>query len=273
VLSDSGANRPLDDHDSRVIQETRDGTYTYTYTYTGTGPYGGYPGLPNSQDDVGGWEDYPTALRPDGFDTDGDGLPDWWETLIGTSTDSAPADFSDADSDPDDDGFTALDDYLHWLASIHVNCITDSHVDLDLAPHTRGYTVSPVFTFSDLAGCSAAMLPATTTARITPTVGFGGMASLTVTVTDSAVDNMSFPVFLRVAPSFPQATLGIGKRNGALELQATARQGVHVTVEKSATLGSWTPYETYSGDDATRIIPLPEPTPGESAYFRLQTTE
>lgn len=51
VLSDVGANRPIDTHDARVITETLTGTYTYT----GTGPYGGYPGLPNSQDDVGGW--------------------------------------------------------------------------------------------------------------------------------------------------------------------------------------------------------------------------
>lgn len=271
VLSNAGANRPLDDHDSRVIQETLDGTFTYT----GTGPYGGYPGLPNSQDDVGGWEDYPTTIRPDGFDSDGDGLPDWWETLIGTPTDSPPNDFSDTNSDPDSDGFTAMDDYLDWLASVHVNCITDSHVDLDLAPHTRGYTAAPAFTFSDLTNCSAAMLPGTTTARITPSGGFNGFASLAVTVTDSAGDSMSFPVNARVAPSFPfpPTSLNIMRGNDAFELHATAAKGVGVTVEKSATLGSWTPYETFSGDDATRVIPLPEPAPGESAYFRLQTTE
>ena len=51
VLSDVGCSQPmLDDHDARVITETLNGTYTYT----GTGPYGGSPGLPNSQDDVGG---------------------------------------------------------------------------------------------------------------------------------------------------------------------------------------------------------------------------
>jgi hypothetical protein len=66
VLSDVGCNQPLlDDHDRRVIQETRSGSYTYT----GTGPYGGSPGLPNSQDDVGGWEDYPTISRPATWDT------------------------------------------------------------------------------------------------------------------------------------------------------------------------------------------------------------
>src|SRR5262249_49909128 len=52
VLADVGCNRPsLDDHDRRVIQEVRDGTFKYRGSKTGL------PGLPDSQEDVGGWED------------------------------------------------------------------------------------------------------------------------------------------------------------------------------------------------------------------------
>ena len=77
-MSDVGCTQPqIDDHDVRVIRETLDGTYTYT----GTGPYGGSPGLPNSQDDVGGWDNYPVVQRAANFDTDHDGLPDWWEQI------------------------------------------------------------------------------------------------------------------------------------------------------------------------------------------------
>src|SRR6185503_10232858 len=101
-----GCTQPqIDDHDARVIRETRTGTYTYT----GTGPYGGSPGLPNSQNDVGGWEDYPALSRPATWDTDHDGLPNWWEALLGLDPNSPADDFSESNADPDGDEFTLLD--------------------------------------------------------------------------------------------------------------------------------------------------------------------
>ena len=33
----------------------------------------------DSQNDVGGWDMYPSVVRPAGFDTDQDGTPDAWE--------------------------------------------------------------------------------------------------------------------------------------------------------------------------------------------------
>ena len=69
VLADVGCNVPmLDDHDSRVIGETRAGTTTYR------GSKSGLPGLPDSQADVGGWEHYPEIHRAADWDTDGDGI-------------------------------------------------------------------------------------------------------------------------------------------------------------------------------------------------------
>ena len=59
VLADVGANVPaLDDHDKRVIQEAHDGTTHYKGSKTGL------PGLPDTEDDVGGYESYPTVTRP-----------------------------------------------------------------------------------------------------------------------------------------------------------------------------------------------------------------
>ncbi|MCB1131023.1 MAG: T9SS C-terminal target domain-containing protein, partial [Verrucomicrobiae bacterium] len=183
VLSDVGANRPIDDHDTRVIQET----VTGTYTYTGTGPYGGYPGLPNSQDDVGGWEDYPTETRDAGWDTDGDGLPNWWEELHGSNPSSTPGSFSDANADPDGDGFTRLCDYLAWLALPRLEVAPGESVDLDLTKLTKGYTSSPVHGVT-LAPESAAagtlqLLGDGKTVRFTANAGFEGIASFTHTVT------------------------------------------------------------------------------------------
>lgn len=108
VLADVGCNVPvLDDHDKRVINEVRTGTALYK------GSKSGLPGLPDSQEDVGGWEDYPEIHRPDDWDTDGDGMPNSWEIKKGLN----PNDPADGANDLDGDGYTNLEDYLNWLAS------------------------------------------------------------------------------------------------------------------------------------------------------------
>ncbi len=108
VLDDVGCNVPmLDDHDRRVIRETRRGTTTYK------GSRSGAPGLPDSQEDVGGWEEYPEVHRPEGWDTDRDGMPDSWETQNGLD----PNDPADGAQDSDRDGYTNLEEYLNELAA------------------------------------------------------------------------------------------------------------------------------------------------------------
>lgn len=107
VLADVGCNVPvLDDHDQRVIEETRTTTTTYK------GSKSGLPGLPDSQKDVGGWEDYPEVHREANWDTDGDGMPNQWESEHGLD----PQDGTDGAVDRDGDGYTSLEDYLNWLA-------------------------------------------------------------------------------------------------------------------------------------------------------------
>lgn len=114
VLRDVGCNVPvLDDHDRRVIEETRMGTTTYQ------GSMSGLPGLPDSQEDVGGWEDYPEVHHPADWDSDHDGLPNEWETSHGLNPNSPAGDFSDSNGDPDGDGYTHLDDYLNSLTRPH----------------------------------------------------------------------------------------------------------------------------------------------------------
>lgn len=110
VLANVGCNVPtLDEHDQRIIAEVREGTTTYVGSKTGL------PGIPDSQADVGGWDDYnyPEVHRPEGWDTDHDGLPNHWETAQGLD----PENGADGATDPDGDGFTNLEDYLDWLAA------------------------------------------------------------------------------------------------------------------------------------------------------------
>jgi hypothetical protein len=108
VLANVGANVPrLDEHDARIIEETRNGTYTYSGSKTGL------PGLPDNEADVGGLEEYPVIERPENWDSDHDGMPDAWETAHGLDP-----------SDPEDRnntnlskvGYTNLEMYLNELA-------------------------------------------------------------------------------------------------------------------------------------------------------------
>lgn len=111
ILADVGCNRPvLDEHDKRVIEEVTNTTTTYVGSETG------YPGLPDSQEDVGGWEDYPEVHRTAKWDTDGDGMPNWWEEKLGLNPDSAAGDFSESHADQDGNGYSNIEDYLNWMA-------------------------------------------------------------------------------------------------------------------------------------------------------------
>ncbi|BBO34842.1 hypothetical protein [Lacipirellula parvula] len=107
VLKNVGCNIPtLDDHDRRVIDEVRDGVAAFT------GSVSGLKGLPDSQKDVGGWEDYPEVNREAGWDSDDDGIPDAWEDVHGLNPRSPAGDLSDANGDRNHDGYTNLEDYL-----------------------------------------------------------------------------------------------------------------------------------------------------------------
>jgi len=71
VLNYAGASFKRDAVDERVVEEVQNGTATYSGSVTG------FPGLIDSQEDVGGWPILTSLAAP--LDTDGDGMPDTWE--------------------------------------------------------------------------------------------------------------------------------------------------------------------------------------------------
>ncbi|HMR19861.1 MAG TPA: thrombospondin type 3 repeat-containing protein, partial [Sphingobacterium sp.] len=87
VLSKAGASYKRDAVDTRVVQEVRTGTVTYYGSKTS------YPGIIDSQTDVGGWPvlNQETALP----DSDGDGMPDAWEIANGLNPNVANANGKD----------------------------------------------------------------------------------------------------------------------------------------------------------------------------------
>ena len=79
VLSYVGSSLFRDEVDQRNVLEAREGTATYTGSITGL------PGIIDDVADVNGYteQNFPTGQRPEGFDTDRDGMPDAWETANG----------------------------------------------------------------------------------------------------------------------------------------------------------------------------------------------
>ncbi|MDR0542748.1 MAG: T9SS type A sorting domain-containing protein, partial [Dysgonamonadaceae bacterium] len=182
VLSDVGATQPVfDDHDIRIVQETIEGSWTFRGSYNA--PNGTY-GVIDHQNDAGGWEDYGNEARPAGYDSDNDGLPDWWEIEVSKTNPHSPAgDFSDANADPDRNGFTNLDDFLDWMGNPHYFISSESK--LDLKTLAAGFTATPVFNISEANNCSV-NLENGSTAAITPVTGrTSNLGSFTFTVTDS----------------------------------------------------------------------------------------
>jgi len=103
VLDYAGASYFRDAIDERIVDETQDGTYTFA------GSNGSTNGLIDTQTDVGGWPVYNSQNAP--VDTDGDGIPDEWETRYGLN----PNDPSDGSAYTMTSMFTNVEVYLNDL--------------------------------------------------------------------------------------------------------------------------------------------------------------
>ncbi|MFH6936692.1 T9SS C-terminal target domain-containing protein [Flavobacterium sp. FlaQc-30] len=182
VLSDVGANQPFfDKHDNRIIEETLKGTFTYKGSKSGLG------GMIDNEQDAGGWPNFASETRPADWDTDHDGLPNWWEKAFGLNENSKTGDFSDANQDTDKDGFTQLDNYLDWLAQPHYFLNSGEKKTLTVADYFKGYENKPVYTFSDVKNGKVSLKGK----EIQFTASDKGFASFIVTVKDADGDSMS----------------------------------------------------------------------------------
>ena len=85
VLSYAGASLSRDNVDERYMTEAKNGTATYSGSVTKKA------GRIDKVSDVQGYTEanFPTGNREAGFDTDGDGIPDAWETANGLNPNSA----------------------------------------------------------------------------------------------------------------------------------------------------------------------------------------
>ncbi|WP_264536952.1 T9SS type A sorting domain-containing protein [Flavobacterium sp. N1736] len=182
VLSDVGCTQPVfDDHDDRIITETLNGTYSIRGSVTDK------PGFPDNESDVGGYESYPAVTRDANWDTDQDGLPNWWENIIGTNTNSGTGDFSDANADADLDGYTNLDKYLQWISLPHYESPNGTKININIQKLSRGFTSGVTYSISNVVNGTAVL--ASNIVEFTPTTA--GLASFNFTVTDNEGGTMT----------------------------------------------------------------------------------
>src|SRR5690606_26043215 len=114
VLDNVGASLPKRDAlDKRVIHEVRTGTAIYggaAYTKVNGEGISHPSGIIDSQYDVGGWPYLSSDEAP--LDSDGDGLPDWWEAGQGLDSQN-PEDGNRLSNN----GYTMLEEYLNGIGN------------------------------------------------------------------------------------------------------------------------------------------------------------
>ena len=135
VTSYSGATMPMrDEQHQRNVRETMEGSYTYI------GSKSGIKGEIDTEADITehsegkGWEEWPEEKRPDEWDTDQDGMPNWYEALIGSNPQVA-----NHNDDPDQDGWTLLEGYLEFMAHPYLIVQPNGEAAIDLKPHFAGF--------------------------------------------------------------------------------------------------------------------------------------
>jgi autotransporter-associated beta strand protein len=162
-----------------------------------------------------------TGLGNDGFgvitpgtapvDTDGDGIPDYYEEATGSNPNVADS------LTPGTGGYTKLENYLNWLATPHAVTTTNAPIYVDVSQYARGYTnASPVYSVSN--PINGTVILSGSIVDFTPNINFIGLGSfqfsvaasdgsamtnvVTVCVTPyNAVPNFAKPVFSSISTS------------------------------------------------------------------------
>lgn len=183
VLSDVGCNEPaFDNHDTRIVKETLTGTTSTKGWHTG------YRGIIDKESDAEGFTglNIYEVSREEGFDTDQDGMPNWWEALNGLDINTP-----DNNGDPDHDGYTNLEDYLNWLAEPHLIIEQGKKESIKMNPYFTGYSNLPNFTADSHSADVIFSVSNDSILTISASANFKGIVSGTMTVTDTQGSKMT----------------------------------------------------------------------------------
>ena len=117
VLSEAGASLKRDKTDLRIISEVANGT-------SSKGENGMIASVMDEDYDV-----YEIVKRADDFDANQNGIADWYEAATGKT---------DANADPDGDGYTNLEDYLNYMATPNTAVDAGQTASFDLTQYFAG---------------------------------------------------------------------------------------------------------------------------------------
>jgi len=191
---------PRDELDTLIINQVK--TLGNGPTGTGAGTAGPSGGLYTSQAQTGlGNNGYGTiAGGAPPVDSDGDGMPDFWEATVAGLDANNVNDSTNLTLS----GYTQLELYLNWLAGPHVVANTNV-VNVELSQYASGFTnASPVYVVSGGINGSVSLLPDGHTAQFTTANNFVGQCSFTYTVAGNDGTRMTNVVGL-VISSIPPA--------------------------------------------------------------------
>lgn len=183
VTSYAGATMPQrDEQHLRNVKETLKGSYTYV------GSKSGIKGEIDDEADItehtNGWETYPEEHRAADWDTDQDGMPNWFEEIIGSNPNVANQ------NDPDIDGWTLLEKYFEFMAHPYMIIKAEKDGEIDVKPFFAGFygqntqydTVNPTYTIVDKGNLFTSTINGS---KITTTAGKqNGLGYIEVTVND-----------------------------------------------------------------------------------------
>jgi autotransporter-associated beta strand protein len=174
-------------------------------------------------------------------DTDGDGIPDYYEEATGSNPNLADS------LTPGMGGYTKLENYLNWLATPNATTTTNTPIFVDLSQYARGFTnASPVYSVNNPTNGTVTLNGSVV--DFTPDMSFTGLGSfqfvvaasdgsamtntVTICVTPyNAVPNFASPLFSSISTSGNNLVLtgtgGISNANFIL-LGATSLPGIWV---------------------------------------------
>jgi len=127
-------------------------------------------------------------------DSDGDGIPDYYEEATGSNPNVADS------LTPGVGGYTKLDNYLNWLATPHAVTTTSTPTNIDLWQYTTGFTNdNPVYSLSS-PGNGTVTLSSGHIVNFTPNLNFTGLGSFQFAVQDSDGTAVTNTVTICVTP-------------------------------------------------------------------------
>ena len=134
-------------------------------------------------------------------DSDGDGMPDYWELAVGLN----PS-VNDAMTIASD-GYANIEHYLNWLAGPHAQTATNTPVNVDLWQYTGGFTnASPVYSVNNASNGIVTLNGDGHTAQFTPASNFFGLASFQFSVIASDGSGYTNTVTVAVVPQSQSQT-------------------------------------------------------------------